>query len=57
MLDWMVEVMVSYKFNNKTYFASMQIMDRYFLAEKECLLPTKLHILGVQSMTIASKME
>jgi hypothetical protein len=53
----MVEVMVSYKFNNKTYFASMQIMDRYFLAEKECLLPTKLHILGVQSMTIASKME
>lgn len=30
MLDWMIEVTSSYKFNNKTYFAGINIMDRYF---------------------------
>ena len=30
MLDWMVEVMSSYHFQNKTYFAGIEIMDRYF---------------------------
>jgi len=30
MLDWMVEVMTSYKFSHKSYFAGVQIMDRYF---------------------------
>lgn len=30
MLDWMVEVMTSYKFSHKSYFAGIQIMDRYF---------------------------
>lgn len=35
MLDWMVEVTESYKFTSKTYFASVEIMDRYFA--RECL--------------------
>lgn len=30
MLDWMVEVMSSYHFQNKTYFAGVEIMDRFF---------------------------
>ena len=30
MLDWMVEVMCSYSFQHKTYFAGVEIMDRYF---------------------------
>jgi hypothetical protein len=30
MLDWMVEVIGSYKFTDKTYFDGIQIMDRYF---------------------------
>lgn len=30
MLDWMVEVTESYKFTPKTYFAGVEIMDRYF---------------------------
>jgi hypothetical protein len=34
MLDWMVEVIGSYKFTDKTYFDGIQIMDRYFEAEK-----------------------
>lgn len=57
MLDWMVEVMVSYKFQHKTYFAGVEIMDRYFQEEKETVLPSSLHIIGVNSMLIASKME
>jgi hypothetical protein len=56
MIDWMTEVTTSYKFTNKTFFDGIQIMDRYFQAENECLHPTQLHIIGVQSMFIASKM-
>mgnify|MGYP006351617395 CR=1 FL=1 len=56
MLDWMVEVMSSYHFQNKTYFAGVEIMDRYFSTSSETLVPTQLHIVGVQSMFIASKM-
>ncbi len=33
MLDWMIEVISSYKFNAKTYFSSVYLMDRYFQAE------------------------
>ncbi len=57
MLDWMVEVTSSYKFTNKSYFDGVQLMDRYFENEPESLLPVKLHIIGVQCMLIASKME
>lgn len=57
MLDWMVEVMGSYNFQNKTYFAGVEIMDRYFANTTEQLVPSQLHIIGVQSMFIATKME
>lgn len=43
MLDWMVEVMSSYYFQNKTYFAGVEIMDR-FCAVCHVLVPTQLHI-------------
>ena len=32
-------------------------MDRYFQLEKDALLPSSLHIIGVEAMLIASKME
>ena len=32
-------------------------MDRFFSQVKETLLPTQLHIIGVQSMLLATKME
>ena len=57
MLDWMVEVMSSYSFQHKTYFAGAEIMDRFFANSEETLLPTQLHIIGVQSMFVATKME
>lgn len=56
MLDWMVEVMGSYHFQNKTYFSGIEIMDRFFGACADVLVPTQLHIIGVQSMFIATKM-
>ena len=56
MLDWMVEVMAMYKFQNKTYFAGVELMDKYFLMEKETLLPASLHLIGVEAMLIGSKM-
>jgi len=30
MLDWMIEVVNSYKFYPKTYFDGIQLMDKYF---------------------------
>ena len=57
MLDWMIEVTSSYKFTNKTYFTGVHLMDRYFKAEDNRLPITKLHIIGVISMLIATKMD
>lgn len=57
MLDWMVEVTSSYKFTPKTYFSSVCLMDRYFKEEDQRLPITKLHIVGVISMLIATKMD
>jgi len=57
MLDWMVEVTTSYKFTHKAYFDGVQLMDRYFAGEKERLPAGKLHLVGVVSMLLASKME
>jgi cyclin B len=57
MLDWMIEVTSSYKFTAKTYFASVYLMDRYFLAEEARLPITRLHIIGVVSMLVATKMD
>lgn len=53
----MVEVISSYKFGHKTYFDGIQLMDRYFEVETESLAASRLHIIGVQTMLIASKME
>lgn len=57
MLDWMIEVTSSYKFHAKTYFSSVYLMDRYFKQEENRLPITKLHIAGVTSMLIATKMD
>lgn len=57
MLDWMIEVTSSYKFVPKTYFSSVCLMDRFFQEEEQRLPITKLHITGVVSMLIATKMD
>lgn len=53
----MIEVTSSYKFSPKTYFAAVHLMDRYFKAEEQRLPITKLHIIGVVAMLIATKMD
>lgn len=57
MLDWMIEVVSSYKFNAKTYFSSVHLMDSYFQKQDKRLPITKLHITGVTAMLIATKMD
>jgi hypothetical protein len=57
MLDWMVEVIKSYKFISKTYFSGVNLMDRYLAEIKERVTVPELHILGVTSMYIATKMD
>lgn len=57
MLDWMIEVTSSYKFTPKTYFGSVYLMDRYFKAEQQRLPITRLHIIGVVAMLVATKMD
>ena len=50
MLDWMVEVTKSYKFINKSYFGSVELMDRYFSCTSESIPVSQLHIIGVIAM-------
>lgn len=53
----MIEVHSAYKFTPKTYFASVELMDRYFKAEQQRLPITRLHIIGVVAILIATKMD
>jgi len=57
MVDWIAEVLHTFKASNQTFFLAVDIMDRYF---KQCAGPMKsadLHLVGVISMFIASKYE
>jgi hypothetical protein len=57
MVDWMVEVLTSYKCSNRTFFKTVDIMDRYFQSENKCVPISKLHLVGVTSIYIATKIE
>jgi hypothetical protein len=57
MVDWMVEVLTSYKCSNRTFFKTVDIMDRYFQLESRSLPISKLHLVGVTSIYIAAKIE
>lgn len=60
MIDWMIEVCVSFKFSNRTYFLAVAILDRYFIASHQygVVLQNKdIHSLGVTALYMASKYE
>ena len=57
MVDWMIEVLASFKCCDQTFFLSVNIMDRYFKSCKQALPMADLHIVGVVSMFLASKYE
>ena len=57
MIDWMVEVMTSFKCNDQTFFMSVSLMDRYLKLKSKKMFIGDLHAIGVASMFLASKYE
>jgi hypothetical protein len=53
----MVEVLTSYKCSNRTFFKTVDVMDRYCQLETRCLPISKLHLVGVTSIYVATKIE
>ncbi len=57
MVDWMVEVLTNFKCDDRTFFLSISLMDRYFKAKTTPKPISELHLIGVTSMFLASKYE
>lgn len=57
MVDWMVEVLTSYKCKDQTFFMSVRLMDQFLLKMQKQQAPQDLHLIGVTCMFIASKFE
>ena len=57
MVDWMVEVLSTFKCSDQTFFLAIDIMDRFFKNSSRPLTSSDLHITGVAAMFIASKYE
>lgn len=57
MVDWIIEVISSYKYSEAAFFTAVRIMDTFF---QRCTVPHKssdLHLVGVASIFIACKYE
>lgn len=57
MIDWMYEVLITYKMSEQTFFLSVQYMDRYIAESTKTLDLPQLHLIGITCMFIASKYE
>ncbi|CAK94397.1 unnamed protein product (macronuclear) [Paramecium tetraurelia] len=57
MIDWIVEVLSSYKCKDQTFHLSIRLMDLYLSKTTQKHLPQDLHLVGVSSMFIACKYE
>jgi Cyclin, N-terminal domain len=57
MVDWMVEVLTSYKCDDATFFLSVGLMDLFLEKSKISHGVNDLHLLGVASMFVAAKYE
>jgi hypothetical protein len=57
MVDWMVEVLTTFKNSDQTFFLAINLMDRYFKCLDKALPSNELHLTGIVSMFIASKYE
>jgi hypothetical protein len=57
MVDWMIEVLTTFKNSDQTFFLAINLLDRYFKNTNKPLPSTELHISGIVSMFIASKYE
>lgn len=57
MIDWMIEVLSAYNSDPQTFSLAVQIMDLYIAKSQNVLTNNDVHLLGIVSMYIASKME
>jgi hypothetical protein len=57
MVDWMLEVFTAYKCEPRTFELAVNIMDCYILKTNKKLKDDNIHLLGLASIYIASKME
>jgi hypothetical protein len=57
MVDWMVEVLTTFKTSDQTFFLAINLMDRFFKHCDRQLTGSDLHISGIVCMFIASKYE
>lgn len=55
LIDWLIEVHLKFKLLPETLFLTVNLIDRYL--EKQVIPRTKLQLVGVSSMLIASKYE
>lgn len=57
MVDWMIEVLTSYKCNDQTFFMAVSLMDFFLNKTSKSLSGNDLHVLGVTCMFLAAKYE
>lgn len=57
MVDWMVEVLTTFKNSEQSLYLAVNLMDRYFKETSETFSGSELHIAGIVSMFIATKYE
>jgi hypothetical protein len=53
----MIEVLSSFNCTTNTYFVAIDIMDSYLTSSTRCFETKDIHLIGVTSMLLASKME
>lgn len=57
MVDWMIEVLSSFSCVQNTFFVSLDIMDTFLYKTHKKFDLKDIHLIGVTSMLLASKME
>jgi len=57
MIDWMVEVLCSYKCSNQTFFVAVYYLDAFFKYSQLKYDINDLHLAGVSAMFLAAKFE
>ena len=57
MVDWMIEVLSSYKMSEESFFKSVKFMDEFFQNTERKMQVCDLHLVGVGAMFTATKFE
>merc|ERR1711922_48993 len=57
LVDWLVEVQVQFKLLQETLFSTISIVDRFLAVEGRSVARSKLQLVGVAAMFLASKVE